>query len=98
MIRVGLGSRLLPALCLRGRRLGAFLLRPLVVQSQKTLEHFLTCCGADRVADTVVLGQGLDFDEVMAEVQVGPAVGVAHGVIERQQDVDALVKQFIVLA
>src|SRR5439155_20894750 len=54
----------------------------LVIEGEETAQDFLASRGADRVADTVVLGQGFDFVEVVTQVEVVPAVGVADGFIE----------------
>ena len=54
----------------------------LVIEGEQTAQDFLTGRGANRVADTVVLGQGLNLVEVVAQVEVMPAVGVADGFIE----------------
>ena len=54
----------------------------LVIERQQAAQDFFAGGGADRVADAVVFGQGFDFVEVVAEVEVLPAVGVADGFVE----------------
>ena len=69
-----------------------------MVFGEQAFEDFLAGGGADGVADAVVFGEGFDFDEVVAEVEVGPAVGVADGEVEfavqAAQFEDALVAGF----
>ena len=69
-----------------------------VVFGEEAFEDFLAGGGADGVADTVVFGEGFDFDEIVAEVEVVPAVGVADGEVEfavqAAQFEDALVTGF----
>ena len=70
----------------------------LMILGQQALEDFFAGGGADGVADAVVFGEGFDFEEVVAEVEVGPAVGVADGEVEfavqAAQFEDALVAGF----
>ncbi len=69
-----------------------------MVFGEQALEDFLAGGGADGVADAVVFGEGFDFDEVVAEVEIGPAVGVADGEVEfavqAAQFEDALIAGF----
>ena len=53
-----------------------------VVLAEQALEHLAAGGGADGVADTVVLGKGLDLVEVVLQVKVLPAVGIANRNVE----------------
>lgn len=53
-----------------------------MVEGEQTAQDFLAGGGADGVTDAVVLRQSFDFVEVVAEIQVGPAVGVTDGVVQ----------------
>jgi len=69
-----------------------------VVFGEEAFEDFLAGGGADRVANAVVFGETVDLMEVVAEVKVGPAVGIADGdvelAVEAAQFEDALVAGF----
>lgn len=69
-----------------------------VVFGEQAFEDFFTGGGADGVADAVVFGEGFDFDEVVAEIEVGPAVGVTDGevdfAVQAAQFEDALIAGF----
>jgi len=52
-----------------------FLCCSLVVEGKEAFQELLARVRRDCVADTVVSGEGFDFVEVVAEVQVGPTVG-----------------------
>jgi hypothetical protein len=54
----------------------------LVIEGKQTAQDFLAGHKADCVADAVVLGQGLNFLEVVTQVEDIPAVDVADGFIK----------------
>lgn len=62
----------------------------LVVEVEEAGEEFFAGGGGDGVAGAVVFGEGFDFVEVVAEGEVGPAVGVADGVVELDVEVAEL--------
>ena len=53
-----------------------------MVEGEEAFQEFLAGIGGDGVADTVVFGEGFDFVEVMAEVEVGPAIGGEDGFVQ----------------
>ncbi len=53
-----------------------------MVQRQQAFQHLLARGGADGVARAVVLGQGVHVVEGVLQVEVLPAVGIAHGVVQ----------------
>ena len=53
-----------------------------VVLAEQVLEHLAAGGGADGVADTVVLVKGLDLAEVVIQVKVLPALGIADRDVE----------------
>ena len=53
-----------------------------VVFYEESTEDFASGGGADRIADTIVLGKGLDLVEVVLQVQVLPTVGIANREVE----------------
>ena len=73
----------------------------LVIKGEQTAQDFLAGHMADCVADAVVLGQGLNFLEVVTQVEDIPAVGVADGFIkfpvQAVQFEDTLVARFCLL-
>ena len=54
----------------------------LVVEGQQAFEDLFAGGGADGVADAVVFRQGFYLVEVVAKVEIGPAVGVTDDVVE----------------
>ena len=53
-----------------------------MVLAEQVLEHLAGGGGADGVADTVVLVKGLDLVEVVLQVKVLPALGIADRDVE----------------
>lgn len=53
-----------------------------MILRQQPFEDFLAGGGAEGVADAVVFREGFDLVKVVAEIEIGPAVGVADGAVE----------------
>jgi hypothetical protein len=70
-----------------------------MVQGEEAFEEFLAGGGGNSVADAVVFGEGLDLNEVVAEVEIGPAVGGEDGFVQFAMELaefeDALISGFI---
>lgn len=61
---------------------GLLLGGPPEVQGEQSFEDFLAGGWAYCKAEAVVFGEGFEFVEIVAQIEVGPAVGVADGDIE----------------
>ena len=53
-----------------------------MVFGEQTLDHFAAGSGANGIADTVVLGEGLDFVEAVLKIEILPAVFIADRDVE----------------
>ena len=53
-----------------------------MVQGEEAAQNFLAGSGADRKADAIILRERFNVLQIVAEVEVPPAISVADGAIE----------------